>query len=126
MHATLLAAPWGGGPGPWILLVPVFWISVGIIVRKVLRRRFGFGRGFGPGRGRGFAAAYGPGDRPGARTGRGPGWYGYGPATAPTPVETLNRKYADGEIDEFEYRQRYDLLTASSDDAPAGDAPAKS
>ena len=99
MHATLLATPWHGGPGPWILLVPLFWISVGLIVRKVLRRRFGLGRGFRP-------DAAGPGRRP--------GWYGS--ATAPTPVETLNRKYADGEIDEFEYRQRYDLLTASSDE----------
>ncbi|QMU76295.1 SHOCT domain-containing protein [Streptacidiphilus sp. PB12-B1b] len=113
MHATLLAAPWSGGPGPWILLVPLFWISVGIVVRKVLRRRFGRGpgRGFGPG----FGA--GPG------MGRGHGWGGYGPGAAPTPVETLNRKYADGEIDEFEYRQRYDLLTASSD--PADPAPAE-
>jgi len=103
MHATLLAAPWHGGPGPWILLVPLFWISVGVIVRKVLRRRLGPGRGFGRGFGPGAA---GPGRRP--------GWYGS--ATAPTPVETLNRKYADGEIDEFEYRQRYDLLTASSEE----------
>ena len=116
MHATLLASPWNGGPGPWILLVPVFWISVGIIVRKVLRRRFGFGRGYG--------RAYGPGARSGAGAGRGTGWYG--PQAAPTPVETLNRKYADGEIDEFEYRQRYDLLTASSEDAPAPDTAAKS
>jgi len=100
MHATLLASPWHGGPGPWILLVPLFWIGVGLIVRKVLRRRFGHRSGFGPG-------AAGAGRRPGR----------YGPATAPTPVETLNRKYADGEIDEFEYRQRYDLLTASSGDS---------
>jgi putative membrane protein len=117
MHATLLASPWHGGPGPWILLVPLFWISVGVIVRKVLRRRFGFGRGHGRDFDRGFGPrAAGPGRRP--------GWYG--PGTAPTPVETLNRKYADGEIDEFEYRQRYDLLTVSSEDSSpvdAGSAP---
>jgi len=105
MHAIFLASPWGGGPGPWILLVPLFWISMGILVRKALRRRFGDRRGFGPG--------------PGGGPGRRPGWYG--PTTAPTPVETLNRKYADGEIDEFEYRQRYDLLTASSESASAAD-----
>ncbi|QMU69029.1 SHOCT domain-containing protein [Streptacidiphilus sp. P02-A3a] len=108
MHATLLASPWNGGPGPWILLVPVFWITIGIIVRNVLRRRFGFGRGGGR--------------RPAAGPGRRPGWYGM--AGAPTPVETLNRKYADGEIDEFEYRQRYDLLTASSDESAATEAAA--
>ncbi len=108
MHAILLASPWNGGPGPWILLVPVFWITIGVIVRNVLRRRFGFGRGHGHG--------------PGRRAAAGPGWYG--PAGAPTPVETLNRKYADGEIDEFEYRQRYDLLTASSDESAATEAAA--
>ena len=105
MHATLLAAGWNGGPGPWILLVPVFWISFAIIVRRVIGRRFG--RGFGPGPG-------GPGRR-GEWSDRWSDRYGDRPGTpAPTPVETLNRKYADGEIDEFEYRQRYDLLTAST------------
>jgi putative membrane protein len=100
MHTTLLAAGWNGGPGPWILLVPLFWITIAVLVRRVIGRRLG--RGFGP-RGRG---GRGPGSR-------GADWYGgQAQAPAPTPVETLNRKYADGEIDEFEYRQRYDLLTA--------------
>jgi putative membrane protein len=104
MHTTLLAAGWNGGPGPWILLVPLFWISIAVLVRRVIGRRLG--RGFGR------RAAFGHGG-PGGPGGRGADWYGgRGRTGAPTPVETLNRKYADGEIDEFEYRQRYDLLTA--------------
>ena len=99
MH-TLLANGWhGGGPGPWILLVPLFWIAVAVFVRKVVFR----------GRGRGWGQGAGPGRGPWAATGperQGP---------APSPIDTLNRRYADGLIDEIEYRERYDLLNTGSD-----------
>ncbi|WP_405014206.1 SHOCT domain-containing protein [Kitasatospora sp. NBC_01539] len=40
------------GPGPWILLVPLFWAAVVLLVVLVLRRtawrRGGCGRGTGP------------------------------------------------------------------------------
>lgn len=96
MHdAILLADGWHGGPGPWILLVPLFWIGVVVFLRRFATHR-GWGRsgGWEPGRGpgRGTGAEHTP---------------------APSPVETLNRRYAEGQIDEFEYRERYDLLHPS-------------
>lgn len=91
MHTTLLADGWNGGPGPWILLVPLFWITVIVFVRKVV---FG-GRRFS-GRRAEFGAAFAPRQAP-----------------APSPIDTLNRRYAEGQIDEFEYRERYDLLTVA-------------
>jgi putative membrane protein len=100
MHTTLLANGWHGGPGPWFLLVPLFWISVAVFVRRVVFR--------GRGRGRDWEQAAG--------RGRGP-WAAAGPARqtpAPSPIDTLNRRYADGVIDELEYRERYDLLNAVS------------
>ncbi|TDU02902.1 putative membrane protein [Streptomyces sp. 846.5] len=89
MNTTLLADGWNGGPGPWILLVPLFWISAVVFVRRVVLggRRFRGPRAE-------FGAAFGPRQAP-----------------APSPVDTLNRRYAEGQIDEFEYRERYDLLT---------------
>ncbi len=100
MHPILLADGWHGGPGPWILLVPLFWIGVAVFLRKVVFR----GRNWGPGRGGPWAAA-GPVRQ----------------APAPSPVDTLNRRYADGLIDEFEYRERYDLLNSvSGTESPDG------
>ena len=104
MDTTLLADSWHGGPGPWFLVFPLFWVAVAIFVRKALRRRHG--RDLGRGHGRDH--------------GRWAGWSGPGSAV-PTPVETLNRKYADGEIDEFEYRQRYDLLTETNGGSAGAD-----
>ena len=119
MDTTLLADSWHGGPGPWFLVFPLFWVAVAIFIRKVLRRRHGLaggpGRGYGPGPG--FDRGHGHGRDHGRRS----GWSGPESA-APTPVETLNRKYADGEIDEFEYRQRYDLLTETNGGSTGADA----
>lgn len=121
MHAILLADSWHGGPGPWFLVFPLFWVAVAIFVRKALRRR----RGLAGGPGRGYGPGYGPG--PGYDRGHGHGRFGWsGPeSAAPTPVETLNRKYADGEIDEFEYRQRYDLLTETNGGSTGADPAAE-
>ncbi|MFC1407898.1 SHOCT domain-containing protein [Streptacidiphilus sp. N1-12] len=103
MHTTLLADGWHGGPGPWILLVPLFWIAVAVFVRKVVFR----GRGWG----RHWDADHGPG--PGQARGPWAAAAGYGrQAPAPSPIDTLNRRYADGVIDELEYRERYDLLSS--------------
>ncbi|MEY9843639.1 putative membrane protein [Streptacidiphilus sp. BW17] len=101
---TFLADGWHGGPGPWILLMPLVWIGAIVLVRRIFFR----GRGGAP-----WFAAGGP--RPGwqagpGRPGRPQGWTDTRQGPAPSPLETLNRRYADGEIDEFEYRQRLDVL----------------
>ena len=113
MHTTLLADGWHGGGGPWFLLVPLFWIGVAVFLRKVVFR----------GRGRW--------DRAQGQTGAPGPWAGPGfgrQAPAPSPIDTLNRRYADGLIDEFEYRERYDLLStvvAGPAAAPATPADAE-
>jgi putative membrane protein len=110
MHnAPLLADGWHGGPGPWILLAPLFWITVVVFLRRVVLR----GRGPGRGPGRGWGPGWGPGAGRAPWAATGPEqWAGPGAdrAPAPSPIETLNRRYAEGQIDEFEYRERYDLL----------------
>ncbi|CAL9378886.1 hypothetical protein SUDANB176_01020 [Streptomyces sp. enrichment culture] len=71
-----------GGPGPWILLVPVIWaLAIGggvALLRRTVRR----GR-------------RGPG-RPTAEAG--------------SPVAVLGHRFASGEIDEDEYWRRLSVL----------------
>jgi putative membrane protein len=98
LTALATAAPWAapfhlGGPGvglgfgfPFFLLVPLFWIAV-IVVLAILFRR-------------------------GARR----RWEAYGgPAFGPnrSPEATLSERFANGEIDEVEYRSRLEVLRAS-------------
>ncbi|WP_411126639.1 SHOCT domain-containing protein [Streptomyces sp. x-19] len=89
-----LAAHWsGGGPGPWILFVPLVWAAVVAGVVTLLRRTVW--RHGGPG-----------------RSFRGP-WPGARPAAggdAPTPIAVLGRRFAAGEIDEEEYWRRLSVL----------------
>ncbi|WP_042390638.1 SHOCT domain-containing protein [Streptacidiphilus melanogenes] len=102
---TFLADGWHGGPGPWIFLAPLFWIGAIMVVRRIFWR------------GRAFGGPTGPrGPRPGGPFGGPRNAYWGGPqqqGPAPSPLETLNRRYADGEIDEFEYRQRLDVLNGT-------------
>jgi putative membrane protein len=70
------------GPGPWILFFPFVWAAVLFAVFFVLRRTVWRGR-------------------------RGP-WHHHGHENAPLAV--LGRRYATGEIDEEEYRQRRAVL----------------
>ncbi|MFF2660898.1 SHOCT domain-containing protein [Kitasatospora sp. NPDC058032] len=94
--------PWnGGGPGPWFLLFPLFWLLVLITLFTVLRRR-GWGRR-GP---------WGPpwAGQWGGPWGGGPGWRGGWPGGPEGPLASLARRYADGEISEEEYRTRRDTL----------------
>ncbi|MFI0713432.1 SHOCT domain-containing protein [Streptomyces inhibens] len=85
-----LAEPWsGGGPGPWILFVPVLWALVIFGVVTLLRRT---GRWHG-GPGRQFR-----GPQPTAR------------GDAPSPIAVLGRRFAAGEIDEEEYWRRLSVL----------------
>lgn len=83
-----LAHAWGdgGGPGPWILLVPFVWALViggGI---AVLRRTVWRGRG--------------PWQRSAPPA----------PPAAHAPLTILGRRFAAGEIDEEEYWRRLSVL----------------
>lgn len=83
-----------GGPGPWILLFPLFWATVVIGGLALLRRTvWRGGRGLGPGGG--F---------------RGP-WQSVGTAHDDrSPIALLGRRFAAGEIDEDEYWRRLSVL----------------
>jgi len=83
---TLLAhAADGSWPGPWILLIPLFWLAVVLLVVLVVRRAV-WRRG-------------------------GCGW-GHG---GDSPLAALGRRYADGDIDADEYRARRAVLTERHD-----------
>ncbi|MBK3625011.1 SHOCT domain-containing protein [Streptomyces sp. MBT49] len=76
----------GGGPGPWILFLPLIWAAVVAGVVTLLRRTAPRGR-------------------------RGP----WGPAgdlrpTGDSPLAVLGRRFASGEIDEDEYWRRLSVL----------------
>lgn len=97
LDATAAADPtahWAGPWFPWFLIFPLFWIlALGLFF--FLGRRIWWGR-------RGQAAAAG-------RSGPGhyPGPFLAGPAAA---EEILRERYARGDIDETEYRQRLEVL----------------
>ncbi|WP_392668052.1 SHOCT domain-containing protein [Streptomyces sp. LN785] len=79
---------YSGGPGPWILLLPLMWAAVVITVVTVLRRtarRDGRRGPWGP-----RAVHGGPGEL--------------------SPVAVLGRRFASGEIDEDEYWRRLSVL----------------
>jgi putative membrane protein len=77
-----------GGPGPWILFLPLVWVFAVAAVVTVLRRTAWRGRG-GPWQHRAAAGA----------------------ATSEhAPIAVLGRRFAAGEIDEDEYRRRLSVL----------------
>ncbi|MEV1067185.1 SHOCT domain-containing protein [Streptomyces sp. NPDC050263] len=76
----------GGGPGPWILFLPLIWAAVVIGVVTLLRRTVRRGRG-GP-----WRAVQD--SRP----------------TGDAPLAVLGRRFASGEIDEDEYWRRLSVL----------------
>ncbi|MEU1125929.1 SHOCT domain-containing protein [Streptomyces sp. NPDC005899] len=83
---NIMAYP--GGPGPWVLLLPIIWAAVVIVVGTVLRRTVWRGR-------------RAPWQQPGVRTGG---------AGGRSPIELLGRRFAAGEIDEDEYWRRLSVL----------------
>ncbi|MFF8788092.1 SHOCT domain-containing protein [Streptomyces sp. NPDC015125] len=101
-----LAEPWaGGGPGPWILFVPVLWALVIVGVVTLLRRTGG--RPGGPGgrfRGPQYSASVSAS------------------ADAPSPLVVLGRRFASGEIDEEEYWRRLSVLEEHFGAGPKGSA----
>ncbi|MDT3398825.1 SHOCT domain-containing protein [Streptomyces sp. B1866] len=83
---TTLAHAWGpdGGPGPWILFLPLMWaLAVGGAV-AALRRT--------------------------ARRGRGPWRQAPAGLGEQMPITLLGRRFAAGEIDEEEYWRRLSVL----------------
>ncbi|PJJ61539.1 SHOCT domain-containing protein [Compostimonas suwonensis] len=86
--------PWGAGFGWLFFLIPVFWILViALVVTLVGRRRWRrAGWDGGPG---------GPGFAPWARGGA---------------ESTLAERFAQGDIDEVEYRARLEVLRANRPD----------
>ncbi|MFF6961380.1 SHOCT domain-containing protein [Streptomyces sp. NPDC008317] len=82
-----------GGPGPWIVFLPLIWAAVVVTVITVLRRTVWRGRG----RGGPWRAAP---------------WRSEAAAEAAenSPVTLLGRRFAAGEIDEDEYWRRLSVL----------------
>ncbi|MFD1720595.1 SHOCT domain-containing protein [Amnibacterium endophyticum] len=90
MLTALATAPWHYGPGPgpfpFFFLIPLLWLAV-IVVLAILFSR--------------------------SRRRR---WAEYGgPAAGPhrSPEATLSERFAQGEIDEVEYRTRLEVLRAN-------------
>ena len=86
-HAVHGFGPWAGGFFPFFLFIPIFWIlMIGLIVFLVGRRRRAFWRDRGA----------------------------YGPWSASRGAEvTLAERFAQGDIDEVEYRKRLEVLRAN-------------
>ena len=85
--AFVTHAGWGGGPG-WFLLIPLFWIVVLVLLFAFLGRRW----------------------RQGWVGGGYPGHPG-GPSAG--AEATLAERFAQGDIDEVEYRARLEVLRAN-------------
>jgi putative membrane protein len=108
VFTALALAAHPGGPGfgfGWIffVLIPLFWVGVIILIASIGRRRWSRG-GFGPG-------AWGHGHW--AHAGHGP--WGAGARGAES---TLAERFAQGDIDEKEYRARLEVLRANNTFTP--------
>ncbi|MBO8200382.1 SHOCT domain-containing protein [Streptomyces smyrnaeus] len=88
-----------GGPGPWILFFPLIWAAViagGVFLLRTVRRGH-----------RGARAAWGAQPHP-AQDGTG------------SPLDLLDRRFAQGEIDEDEYWRRVSVLHESTRERHGG------
>lgn len=99
--AAHMGAGWGGGPGWFLLLIPLFWILFFVLLFAIFGRRWR--RGWAE-RGQGFYPGH-------------PGWQAA--ADARSAEKTLAERFAQGDIDEVEYRARLEVLRANRPDAPA-------
>jgi putative membrane protein len=94
--ASHAMGPWAGGGfafGWLFLLIPLFWIGVIVLIATTVGRRWRRAaayRGYGPGFGPGFAHG-------GTRAAE----------------QTLAERFAQGDIDEVEYRARLEVLRAN-------------
>jgi putative membrane protein len=100
--AADVGAHWGGGGvggfGWLFLLIPLFWIGVFVLIFALVGRRWRragygpYGRGFGPGNGHGW---------------------GHAESGTQSAEKTLAERFAQGDIDETEYRARLEVLRAN-------------
>jgi putative membrane protein len=92
---------WGwGGPSWLFVLIPLFWIAFFVLLFVFLSRRWR--RGWvGPGGGPGYYGGH-------------PAWQGQ--ADARSAEKTLAERFAQGDIDEVEYRARLEVLRANRPD----------
>jgi putative membrane protein len=74
------------GPGWWVVFFPIGWFVFFFLIFFVFRRSAWWGCGWGP--------RYGP---------RGPGW-------TEDATDVLDRRFAEGQIDSEEYRERREAL----------------
>ena len=88
--------PWHGGF--WFFLIPLFWILVFVLIFGVFGRRW---------RNRAWSNGYGHHGH----------WGGYGQA-ARSAEASLAERFAQGDIDEKEYRARLEVLRASVPQPP--------
>lgn len=90
---TAVAHPWGGPGFGWFFLIPVFWILLIVALFAIFGRRW-------------------------RRNAAGP--WGYGPhawhhaQAAGSAESVLAQRYANGDIDEKEYRARLEVLRSSN------------
>ncbi|CAN5373797.1 hypothetical protein BH11ACT4_BH11ACT4_05210 [soil metagenome] len=94
--AAHVGGPFGWGFGFFFLLIPLFWILVIGLIVGLGRRRWAHG-GWGPGRG--YGHPYFGGAARGAES-------------------TLAERFANGDIDEKEYRARLEVLRANNQFQP--------
>ena len=87
------AGPWGGGPGWLFFLIPLFWITLLVVVFAIAGRRW---------RRRAVEGGYHP------------GFHGAWGAAARNAESTLAERFAQGDIDEKEYRARLEVLRANN------------
>jgi putative membrane protein len=104
VFTALALAAHPGGPGfgfGWIffILIPLFWIAVFVLIGSLARRRWSRG-GWGPGH---WAGGHAP-------------WVAA--AAARGAESTLAERFAQGDIDEKEYRARLEVLRANSTFTP--------
>lgn len=85
----------GAGFGFLFLLIPLFWIGLFVVIFSLAGRRWRRAGWGGPGR-------YGPGHTP---------WGGGAARSAET---TLAERFAQGDIDEKEYRARLEVIRANA------------
>lgn len=103
--AAAVAHPIGHGFGWLFFLIPLFWILVFVLIFGLIGRRWrrnAWGGGYGPGYGH--------------------GWGHQGPwaqaAAARSAEASLAERFAQGDIDEKEYRARLEVLRASVPQPP--------
>lgn len=99
--------PVAHGLGFLFFLIPLFWIVVVILIVGLVGRRWrrrAWAGGFGP---------WGHGFGPGAG-------YWQGAQAARAAEATLAERFAQGDIDEKEYRARLEVLRANAPQAPMG------